>query len=101
MKNYKDIEQIKEFFSKPVEEINTIDTITVDIPLFIRLLEYSREDAKDDMDLHNVAEKALQLGVSGKTLTMSDYDSLVGKNMDSLKEIVNKYLKEKKIKKLQ
>jgi hypothetical protein len=101
MEKYKDIQKIQEFFSKPIEEINTVDTITVDIPLFIRLLEYSREDAKDDMDLHNVAEKALQLGVSGKTLTMSDYDSLVGKNIDSLKEMVNKYLKEKKIKKLQ
>jgi len=100
MENYKDIEQIKEFFSKSIDEINTIDTITMDVPLFIRLLEYSREDAKDDMDLHNVAEKALQLGVSGKTLTMSDYDSLVGGNVDSLKEMVNKYLKEKKIKKL-
>lgn len=36
---------------------NLSDKITVDVPLFIRLLEYAREDAQTDMDLHNVAEK--------------------------------------------
>jgi hypothetical protein len=59
-------------------QFNPSDKVTVDIPLFIRLLEYAREDAKTDMDLHNVAEKAIAASETGKTLTMSDYDSLVG-----------------------
>lgn len=64
------------------EDINPTDTITMDVPLFIRMLEYAREDAKTDMDLHNVTEKALNLSTSGATLTMTDYDSIAGKSLD-------------------
>jgi len=59
------------------KNFNPADKITLDVPLFIRLLEYAREDAKTDMDLHNVAEKAIAASETGKTLTMSDYDGLV------------------------
>ena len=59
------------------ERINPIDKISLDVPLFIRLLEYAREDAKTDMDLHTVAEKVIILSQSGKTLSMKDYASLV------------------------
>jgi hypothetical protein len=57
---------------------NPTDKITVDIPLFIRLLEYAREDAKTDMDLHKATENALALSETGKTLTMDQYDEIVG-----------------------
>jgi hypothetical protein len=60
-----------------MEQFNPSDKITLDVPLFIRLLEYAREDAKTDMDLHNVAEKAIAASETGKTLTMAEYDSLV------------------------
>jgi hypothetical protein len=60
------------------ENINPKDTIKTDVPLFIRLLEYAREDAKTDMDLHNVAEKTIALSGEDRTLTMSDYDNIVG-----------------------
>lgn len=62
----------------PMVEENPIDTITMDVPLFIRMLEYAKEDAKTDMQLHVATEKALDLGVEGKTLTMDDYDAIVG-----------------------
>jgi len=62
--------------------MNQRDTITLDIPLFIRLLEYAREDAQTDMDLHNVTENAIDLALSGKTLTMKDYDLIVGSPED-------------------
>ena len=65
-----------------MEQFNPSDKITVDIPLFIRLLEYAREDAKTDMDLHNVTEKAISASETGKTLTMADYDSLVAGNSE-------------------
>ena len=61
-------------------QFNPSDKVTLDVPLFIRLLEYAREDAKTDMDLHNVAEKAIAASETGKTLTMSEYDSLVANN---------------------
>ena len=76
-----------------MEQFNPSDKVTVDIPLFIRLLEYAREDAKTDMDLHNVAEKAIALSETGKTLSMADYSSLVAGNsedqqMDEVKRMI-------------
>jgi hypothetical protein len=62
--------------------MNPKDIISVDVPLFIRLLEYAREDAQTDMDLHDVAEKIISLAASGKTLTMDDYSSIVGSQED-------------------
>jgi hypothetical protein len=58
--------------------MNPKDTIKLDVPLFIRLLEYAREDAKDDMDLHRLAENAIDLSRFAGTLGMMDYDVLVG-----------------------
>jgi hypothetical protein len=65
---------------------NPKDKITLDVPLFIRLLEYAREDAKTDMDLHNVAENAIILSENGATLTMSNYNDIVKTN--ELQEIM-------------
>jgi hypothetical protein len=48
--------------------MNPRDIITVDVPLFIRLLEYAREDAQSDMDLHDLTENIISLSASGKTL---------------------------------
>ena len=67
----------KEYISNRKSE-NPIDTITMDVPLFIRMMEFSREDAKSDLDLHDVAEKAISLSNNGKTLTMSDYETMFG-----------------------
>jgi hypothetical protein len=60
------------------KEEDKVDTITMDIPLFIRMLEYSREDAAEDMDLHDVTEKAISLGKERGILQMDDYDEIVG-----------------------
>jgi hypothetical protein len=56
---------------------NPTDTVTVDIPLMIRLFEYAREDAKTDMDLHNVAEKLIELSKNNSVLSMQHYDTIV------------------------
>ena len=63
-----------------------MDTITLDVPLFIRLLEYAREDAKDDMALHTLTENALKLG--NKTLTMDDYEQIIASKITEGKEDV-------------
>jgi hypothetical protein len=55
-----------------------VDTITMDIPLFLRMLEYSREDAEQDLDLHDVTEKANKLGKEKGILSMDDYEEIVG-----------------------
>ena len=72
-----------------------VDTITMDIPLFIRMLEYAREDATEDEDLHKVTDLAISLTKEMGILTMDDYDSIVGEKNDfSIKEPVNEYLGE-------
>jgi hypothetical protein len=63
--------------SKPEPTTNPADAVKVDIPLLIRLLEFAREDAKTDMDLHDLAEKLIACGARGRTLTMKDYERLV------------------------
>jgi hypothetical protein len=75
-----------------MENINPKDKITLDVPLFIRLLEYAREDAKTDMDLHNVAEKAIELSSTGDTLTMTDYDKIVNMVGDDTLQERMKYM---------
>jgi hypothetical protein len=55
------------------EAVDKRDTVTFDIPFLIRVLEYSREDAKTDMDLHNVVTKLIQIRNKG-VLTMKDYN---------------------------
>jgi hypothetical protein len=57
------------------EEVAKTDTLTIDIPMFIRLMEYAREDAKTDMDLHNVTTNLLK--IKDKTISMADYDQVV------------------------
>lgn len=60
------------------EEEDVVDTVTLDIPLFIRMLEYAKEDAQTDMDLHDVAEKAIALNKSKEMLSMEDYNTIIG-----------------------
>lgn len=61
-----------------IGEDDEVDTVTIDIPLMIRLLEYAREDAKTDMDLHNVAEMLINLSKENEVLSMDHYDAIVG-----------------------
>jgi len=65
----KTLKQLKEDANNPQ------DVLKISIPLFIRLLEYSREDAKSDVDLHKVAERAISM--QSKILTTDDYNLLV------------------------
>jgi hypothetical protein len=59
------------------EQENRMDVISVDVPLFIRLLEFAREDATDDMMLHDVAEKLIEMCADGDIMTMDQYDEIV------------------------
>ena len=55
------------------ESVDKKDTVTMDIPLLIRVLELAREDIKSDMDLHRVVEKLINIRNKGM-LTMKDYN---------------------------
>jgi hypothetical protein len=62
-----------------MEEENPVDIISMDVPLFIRMLEFAREDASTDMDLHDLAQKAIKMSSEGEPLTMMHYDELIAK----------------------
>jgi hypothetical protein len=64
--------------TKLQEAENPVDVVTLDVPLLIRIMEYAREDAKTDMDLHNVAQHMIELSKSSQTLSMNDYEHIVG-----------------------
>ena len=58
------------------EAVDAKDTVTMDIPLLIRVLEYAREDAKTDMDLHKVVENLINMRGEG-ALSMDMYNKIV------------------------
>ena len=70
-------------------EEDVVDTVTLDIPLFIRMLEYAKEDAQTDMDLHDVAEKAIALNKSKEMLSMEDYNQLISSETESIDEALD------------
>lgn len=53
-----------------------MDIIQLDVPLFIRLLELSREDVKDDADLHDIAEIVIKLSKEGPVV-MDQYPEIL------------------------
>ena len=78
----KDLKKVQEFFSRPLSEKaqeDPVDIIVMDVPLFIRMLEYAREDAETDMDLHDVTERAIEATKLRGILSMEDYESIIGK----------------------
>lgn len=55
-----------------------INKISIDVPTFIRMLEWAKEDVKDDVDLHVAAEKILALHQRGVDLIqMKDYKNII------------------------
>jgi hypothetical protein len=42
------------------------------------MLEYAKEDAQTDMDLHDAAENAIALNKSKEMLSMEDYNTIIG-----------------------
>ncbi len=52
------------------------DIVKLDVPLFIRLLELSREEIKDDADIHDVAEIVIKMSKDGP-VTMGNYNDIV------------------------
>ena len=70
---------------------NPKDTIKLDVPLFIRLLEYAREEAKSDMDLHELTDNIIEMSSEGRVLSMDDYEFVLPTNEEAeLREFFRK-----------
>ena len=75
-------EAIRKALMGPTTKENPTDTALLDIPLLIRIMEYAKEDAQTDMDLHKVAKNIIELSKQGKILTMDDYSNIVNISND-------------------
>ena len=75
-------EAIRKALMEPTAKENPTDIASLDIPLLIRIMEYAKEDAQTDMDLHKVAENIIELSKQGRTLTMEDYSNIVSISND-------------------
>jgi hypothetical protein len=65
-------------FKQYINEVNDKeDVITLNIPLMIRMLELAREDVKNDMELHRITERLIDIRDKG-VLTMDDYNFIAG-----------------------
>ncbi len=53
---------------------NPEDAVSMDVPLLIRIMEWAKEDAESDVDLHKVVENLVAMSADGDTLTMENYD---------------------------
>lgn len=56
---------------------NDHDIARISIPLLLRLLEFAREDAKNDLDLHFLVENLVDLHTRKPHLNMQDYKDIV------------------------
>lgn len=72
--------EIREIDGEETEETNSdeVDTITMDVPLFLRALEYSHEDAKSDLSLHDITQKVIELNKEYPVLNMGNYYEIFG-----------------------
>jgi len=66
------------------EQEDPTDIIAMDVPLFLRMLEYAREDAEQDIDLHKVTERAIEAVKLRGLLSMEDYQDIVGELIDEM-----------------
>ncbi len=53
-----------------------MDTIRIDVPTFLRLIELAREDIKNDPDLHDMAEIVAKIS-QDEIVTMKHYKDIV------------------------
>ena len=53
-----------------------LDVIQLDVPLFIRILEYVNEDVKDDVEIHVITQNILEL-CKGEPLQMDSYYKII------------------------
>jgi hypothetical protein len=82
------------------EKENKEDIVAFDVPLFIRLLEFAREDATDDETLHKITDKIIDMCLDGQVLSMNEYNQIINispevdtSNMNSIDEQQIRWLK--------
>lgn len=63
------------------------DVLKMDVPTFLKFLEFAREDATGDDELHEIAEKLVQCCGEGEVITMDKFEELCCMNNDGGEEV--------------
>jgi hypothetical protein len=56
------------------------NTVWLDVPLMVRLMEYAKEEAADDVELHAIVERMFDMCCDEKPLMMEDYVKIIAKS---------------------
>ena len=64
------------------EEEDPTDIIAMDVPLFLRMLEWAKEEAAEDVDLHEVTTRAIEAVKLRGLLSMEDYQDIIGEPIE-------------------
>ena len=81
------VDKVKGVAQNIREEEDPTDIIAMDVPLFLRMLEWAKEEAAEDVDLHEVTERAIEAVKLRGLLSMEDYSDIIGELKDELDEI--------------
>ena len=57
---------------------NPKDIVKLDVPLLLCILEFAREDASSDEELHKIASNIVELSSVAGVLGMIDYEAILG-----------------------
>jgi len=75
--NKYNLEESKQNLNEMVSSSDITDTVTMDIPFLLRILEFAREGAGDDNTIHKVAERLIVGSKDFGILTMDDYEPIM------------------------
>lgn len=65
--------------AQPVNDASgAVDSVELTVPLLLRLLEWAREDAPDDLSLHRAVERLANVDAVQRPVTIEQYKSIVG-----------------------
>jgi len=59
--------------------------LRLNVPLMLRLLEFAREDANSDLDLHFLVENLVKLNNDFSYLAMKNYNEIVEESWANIK----------------
>jgi len=66
---------------------NDINTVNINIPTITRFFEYMMEDVKDDIELHKILERLIEVSIQKSVITMDDYNYIITGKMELKKEL--------------
>jgi hypothetical protein len=76
------VDKVKGVAQNIREQEDPTDIIAMDVPLFLRMLEWAKEEAAEDVDLHKVTERAIEAVKLRGLLSMEDYNDLIGEPIE-------------------